>query len=920
MIINSLDNSKKIKSQEPSRSQMKLPNLIITPKEVNLNDFLFHYPVFRSNVNFGSKSDNQENSNGVDSNGVENGSLKYVRLISKAKDFNTSIPEYFGITAENKIVPDKKQIDAALSLYNGDDTIVTAPTGTGKTLIAEYVIRKNLAEGKNTVYTTPLKALSNEKFRDFCKKFGEENVGLQTGDIKINTQAPIQVMTTEIYRNRLMGESAEALAEKNKNLATVIYDEFHTMNDPHRGEVWETSIMYTPPHVQQLALSATVGNDTVVEKWFNRILTEKKQELGLDSLREARLVHVSPKERHVPLKFFVYDSGNMSSLMTEKYNLGKIKQALISGAQEPLFELQKEVLKEISKKAGKEETVENGVNVLSSILTYKEGAKEVELMENDLVKKLNFDKMEAKRIAALLSDKSERKLNGGLKHYSQAYKNKIEKNKIALALQNGIVTQSPEIKLAKTLAQQDKIPAIFFKFSKSGCDSLREEFLKTGESLLNEEEQKQVKEIVKKHIDKGAYLGVDENVDSFLSGTAVHHAGKMPDYKRIVEELAQKKLCKIIFATDTLGAGINVPAKTVVMTELSKYSGKDIMGKEQYRDLTANEFHQMAGRAGRRGKDLIGNVIIMTDKEHTTKDIYKIVTASADNLKSNFKPTYSFISHFIIQNKTVSKIEKAVDRSFLRESLESEEFDSKLILDKVKTEFKQMSKIIKKPEMGFFKEEKEGLVPTIKGAIVAKTRGVDELLFASLMTETHLEKLSPDQLAAVACSLTVGHEKNQSLPTVIDNETNEVLGQITSIKDKIKTEELNEGIDRIETAPNRYEAQFVQKWVQKSEVNPVASWQDIVENDIGEVKHFDEGDFFKSVNRTADIVQQMGEVADEIIKNPTKHDGAKDLVKKMEIISKNAKIALESLKKPPVLEILKNESVNDNLKLIKQIR
>ena len=983
MIINNLDNSKQIKSQKFLHNKNLTPRIIVTPKEVDLKDFLFHYPVFKSNVAFGANHAEGHVPSG-ETQAVSHDAKMTLYSVKKALDFADSVNMYF------RFKPDKKQIDAAASLYHGDDTIVTAPTGTGKTLIAEYIMKKNMAEGKDTVYTTPLKALSNEKYRDFCKMFGEENVGLLTGDIKINTSAPIQVMTTEIYRNRLMGESHETLAQKNKHLATVIYDEVHMINDPERGEIWETSIMYTPPHVQQVALSATVGNDDKFENYFNRILKEKKLESGTEDLREARLIHVSPKERHLPLKFSVYDDDHrdIMPLVVEKYDLAKLKKASKSDAEEPLFELQKAVLQDISKKANGEGNFEHGIEVLDKILTHKEGAVEVEKMEEDLVKKLDFEEMEAKRIASLLQDKSVRDFNNDLLERSKVHKSKFPQNTAAtvivsptrlknllekksmpmkemLALQmldnkmaknsaekakNGLerlkqitegkdlpitaVTQklisakisreqaenitdalkseiintseiSPEIRLSRILTKQEKTPVIFFKFSKGGCDSLREEFLKTGESLLTDEEQTQVSEIVQKHLDKGAYLGADDKAADFLSGTAVHHAGKMPDYKELVEELAQKKLCKVIFATDTLGAGINVPAKTVVMTQLSKYSGANDLGEIQKRELTANEFHQMAGRAGRRGKDLIGNVIIMLDKQHPPECVYKVVTSPADNLISNFKPTYSFISHFITLKKTSSDIEKSVDRSFLRESLSGKEESLDFVMDEMKTKFKKMSAIVTKPEMGCFKGEEGNLVPTIKGVIAAKARGIDELLFANLMTETPLEKLAPDQLAAVACSLTEGNEKNKTLPVNdIDYEVGDVLSNVDEIKDKITSEEMKAGIGVQKFEPNLYDAQFVQKWAQAPEVNCVNSWRKIVRIDMKKARYFDEGDLFKSVNRTADIVKQMGEIADYIITNPSKHDGAEALLPKMKIISKNAEEALKRLKKPPVLDVV----------------
>lgn len=994
MIINNLDNSEKARFQKIFDNKALQAKIIIAPKKVDLKDFLYHHPVFRSNVVFGASSEQGHSSSETQT--VSHNTKMTLYSAKKALDFADSINMYF------KFQPDKKQVDAAASLYNGDDTIVTAPTGTGKTLIAEYVIKKNLAEGKDTIYTTPLKALSNEKYRDFCKMFGEENVGLLTGDIKINTSAPIQVMTTEIYRNKLMGESPESLAKQTKHLATVIYDEFHMMNDPERGEVWETSVMYTPPHVQQLALSATANNDKAVTDWFSRSLAEKKRKEGIDSLREARLIHVSPKERHVPLKYFMYDDNEQKNfpLIIEKYNFQKICEAAKPDASEPLFELQKEVLQQISKKAGGEGTVEHGVQVLSEKLSFKDGAVKVERMEKDLKEKLGFEETEAQRIASLLQDRSERIQNpiltehfnvkgkkskdSGTKAYkvlikpseinNNASKKKLgqaglallklvenekcepkEKMKFALkrllaitggqdmpaaAFENKLVSsgiareaaaqiteglqtkvisdaeQSPEIRLAKVLVKEEKDPVLFFRFSKRDCDELRKEFLQTGESLLSIDEKKKAEAIIKKHLDKGAYLGVNEYSDDLLTGVAVHHAGKMPGYKELVEELAQNKLIKLVFTTETIGMGINVPAKTAVLTEVSKYCGVDEENKPLYRDLASNEFHQMTGRAGRRGYDYIGNVIIMPDKKHPPESLYKMATAPADNLISNFKPKYSFISHFVTLTKYATNIEESVDRSFLRESLVGGELNPDVVVKGVKDKFKKMSQVVTDAEMGFFKGEDGNLTPTIKGHIATKAMGIHELLFASLMTEAPLEKLAPQQLAVVACALTEGNPKTSTLPVFFDDKTTGVLNQIDGIKEKIRSKEAEAGLEERKIEPNRYEAQFVEKWVQESELTPIDLWEKVVKQDMAKAKDFDEGDLFKTVNRTAEVVKQIKDVADSIIENPKKYDGGEALVEKMKIISQNAKEAFQILKKPPVFDTIENEAA----KAAKQIR
>ena len=190
--------------------------------------------------------------------------------------------------------PDIYQIQAADALARGDNTIVTAPTGTGKTAIAYFIIKKNMDEGKRTFYTAPLKALSNQKYKDLKELFGDENVGILTGDRKENVKAPIVLMTTEIYRNMVASNYFDRKDDQLDNLQTVVFDEFHYMGDPDRGSVWEESIMFTPKKTQILALSATVGNNQRITNWIK----DKKGQ-------PTTLVNVPITNRHVPLEFSI---------------------------------------------------------------------------------------------------------------------------------------------------------------------------------------------------------------------------------------------------------------------------------------------------------------------------------------------------------------------------------------------------------------------------------------------------------------------------------------------------------------------------------------------------------------------------------------------------------------------------------------
>lgn len=920
-------------------------------KQIGFEDFIFIKPY---NISFKGK---QESSVPID------------------EDFQKSLDDYY------RLKPDKFQIEAAKHLFDNEDHLVPAPTGTGKTLIAEYIINKNLEEGKTTYYTTPLKALSNEKYTDFCKLFGKENVGLMTGDVKINRNAPVVIMTTEIYRNMLLGDSKEELDDKLRDVATVIYDEFHYMNDPERGEVWETSIMYTPAHIQQLLLSATADNAPVIIEWMNRLQKEK------GGNRIASMTNISPDERHVPLKYFIYDpkrsKTSITPLTKEKFDLKKLNRCLYPNSDKHLTEKQKEVLSMISLKNNGDGTPKNGMEILLSKVPEKSG--ELEKLESFLAKRFNIEPLEAKRAAALLSDKSQTKFNEALKidkmtkeqkkaFYSNGTKKVISLEKVdellidptllshgkkrafvqfsrltsgdstpedglekvkkilgkndmsvkdfekrlenmglkqdyindiskALTIEKTQAIRPEEFDLIDTLEREDKLPAIIFSFSRKNCDYLKKEFLKTGKSLLTPDEQEKAAEIVKKYTDKGLYLGAFDEKTDFLSGVAVHHAGKMPSYKALVEELAQNKLVKAVFATSTLGAGINVPAKTVVFTQLDRYAKESANTTgEKFVDLTPSEFQQMAGRAGRRGKDSIGNVVIIPDKKHSPAGIFNLVSASADPINSNFKPTYSFLSHLIDIEHSADNVGEALDKSFLKERLESAGEKPEKILKEMKNEFSNMAKVLTDPEMECFVEKNGKLYSTTKGKIVAKSRGLDGLLFAETVLKSGLEYLSPEELAAVACALTPTDDRNDEVKTyALDDAVIDVLYGIDRLNDKIKKiQDKYNASEKIEPL-NRYDAQFITKWAKSSSEDSRKEWERIIKENTKENVKLDEGEFLKNINRTVDVLQQIREVslfaADEAVHKNEDYYTAK----KMRKISDTAAKALALMQRDPVI-------------------
>jgi len=438
---------------------------------------------------------------------------------------------------------DEFQQSAIAALNGGRSVVVCAPTGSGKTLIGEYAIYRALSQGRRVFYTTPLKALSNQKLRDFRDRFGVDMVGLLTGDASINREAPILVMTTEIFRNMLYGTPIGEVGTSLAGVEAVVLDECHYMNDRQRGTVWEESIIYCPREIQLAALSATIANSDQLTDWINQV--HGPTELIYSDFRP------------VPLEFHF-------------------------GTPKGLFPL------------------------------------------------LNSDST---------------KINPQLKQT----RGKRQEAK-------GKRPESPS--MAYTLSQlksRDMLPAIYFIFSRRGCDKAVAEL---GElSLVNKAEAEQLKLQIDEFLRRNPEAGRTGQVLPLYRGIAAHHAGILPAWKGLVEELFQQGLIKVVFATETLAAGINMPARTTVISSLSKRTDRG------HRLLNASEFLQMAGRAGRRGMDELGHVVTLQTPFEGAKEAAYLATAGADPLVSQFTPSYGMVLN-LLQTHTLEQAQELVERSF----------------------------------------------------------------------------------------------------------------------------------------------------------------------------------------------------------------------------------------------------------------
>ncbi len=439
---------------------------------------------------------------------------------------------------------DDFQKEAINYIEEGKSVVVCAPTGAGKTCIAEAAIQLAIQNNNRIFYTTPLKALSNQKYHDFSKKYGIENTGLLTGDTSINRDAKIVVMTTEVFRNMLYGTTFGSVKDNLKDVKYVVLDEVHYMNDESRGTVWEESIIYCPTNIQIIALSATVQNSSQLTDWINTVHSETK--------------HVFTDFRPVPLRFYYYDSSKPHTILP---------------------------------------------------LMTPTGA-----------------------------------LNSKIKPESR-YKYFNAKTQ----------PKNPMADIVEVLHQKDMLPCIYFTFSRRKCDENALQCKKL--ELLTKEESIEIEKYIDEYLKDNMYLFNSPQLELIKKGVAPHHAGLLPGLKNLIERLFQKGLIKVVFATETLAAGINMPARTTIISSISKRTD------DGHRLLTANEFLQMSGRAGRRGMDEIGYVVIVGTPFQTPDEVYNLATSSSNPLESKFEPCYSMVLN-LLQRFSLDEAKELILKTF----------------------------------------------------------------------------------------------------------------------------------------------------------------------------------------------------------------------------------------------------------------
>lgn len=725
---------------------------------------------------------------------------------------------------------DDFQKEACETIDRGESVVVCAPTGAGKTVIAQHAIHRALEQGCRIFYTTPLKALSNQKFYDFGEKYGHDKVGLLTGDTSINRNAQIVIMTTEVFRNMLYGTNFGAVADNLKDVKYIVLDEVHYMNDEQRGTVWEESIIYCPTNIQIIALSATVANCDELTNWINTV--------------HSKTTLVNTDFRPVPLRFYYFDSSQPFKLLP--------------------------------------------------LLT------------------------------------PEGKLNKKIRPERPQWAKGKEKRKKTYVKQ-----------IIRNLADQDMLPAIYFTFSRKKCDEQMEKC--SGLGLNTRAEQEKIKAFIEEFIADNPHLYGNKHIEYLIQGVASHHAGLLPAWKNLVEKLFQQGLIKVVFATETLAAGINMPARSTVISATSKRTDAG------HRMLTANEFLQMSGRAGRRGMDEVGYVTIVGTSFQTPDEVAELVLSGSNPLESRFSPSYSMVLNLLqrfnleeskelilksfgyyssdfrlkpildqmaeydfemqerafacpsklsdekmleydrmrflyVQNrqtyKKILKQEKSKHRPLSPEVIEfGERNKAELhqlqkypcdcckhykrhaknleVLKRIISKKQKLQKEIERQKDIYWNKflahravlEEYGYLtndyPTDKGKTTSQIRSENELFLAEIIFSGVLENLTPAQLAGVICAITT-EELRLEIPYIpFSEQVRKTLNKIRDIKKKLYKAQTRYDIESPLNI-NPYFSSLIELWVEGAE------WSTVSEQvDMGE------GDIVRAFKRTVDVLRQL---------------------------------------------------------------
>jgi superfamily II RNA helicase len=617
---------------------------------------------------------------------------------------------------------DPFQHEAMDAIDRGESVLVSAPTGSGKTIIADYAAATALALGGKAFYTTPIKALSNQKFAELSERYGAERVGLLTGDVSHHPRAPIVVMTTEVLRNMLFSNSSML-----DGLEVIILDEVHYLQDPYRGSVWEEVLVLTPRPVRFVSLSATVNNAADFGAW-------------LSSVRGT--THVVT-ETHRPVT------------LQHHYAVA-----------------------------------ERGSHRITVLPLFRQG-------------KPNPD---------------------GLRLDQRRQRNTRHRFRTPRRTE-----------MADYLSEAGMLPAITFIFSRAACDDATRQCLQDGIRLTSPEQRVRIREITEEAVerlsdDDLSALGYGPWAEALEAGIAPHHAGLVPAFRQAVEHCFSEGLLKLVFATETLALGINMPARTVVVERFAKFRGSDTSA------LTAGEYQQLTGRAGRRGIDTVGHAVVLWSQATTFGQVAATALADPPDLVSSFHPTYNLAVNLV----------RRWDREAAHTLLAASYGQWQAPPGSLSLPAQLDRRLAVLESRGYV----DGWRVTAAGEVLAGIYHESDLLVSEALRAGLFDGLEPAQLAGVVSGLTFEARRAEEDPSMPKQRpVAERLAALESLAADLRAEERRHGLRRTRR-PDPGLARSAVAWAQGGLLSSVLRHNDLAP-----------GDFVRNIRQLIDLVRQLAQVA-----------------------------------------------------------
>ncbi len=652
--------------------------------------------------------------------------------------------------------------------------LVTAPTGSGKTVVADHAIDRALAAGRRAFYTTPVKALSNQKYRDLRRRLGPQRVGLLTGDNVIAGDADVVVMTTEVLRNMLYASAVD------DRLAAVVLDEVHYLEDPYRGPVWEEVILHLPSSVVLVCLSATVSNHEQLGGWLKQV--------------HGPTAVVVESRRPVPLT-------NLYAVGRRRSDTVRIVPTLTDGRPNP------------------------------------EGSR--------------FDAPAPSR---------EHRGRRGPRHGDPRGSNRDPRSRPRGSPRGQHPGNRPRtqwrpprrVDLLAELQQRGLLPVIWFVFSRKGCDQAAARLVRDGARFTDDAEVARIDEVVEARLglldpaDRAA-LGTERWADRLRLGIASHHAGMVPVFKETVEQCFAEGLVKVVFATETLALGVNMPARSVVIDKPVKFDG------QRTALLSAAQYTQFTGRAGRRGIDEAGWAVALWSPDCTFEQTARLATSRSFELRSAFRPTYNMVAG-LLGRASAEAARDLMGRSFAQYQAKSAEPAD------LARRFDAVAGVLR--ERGHL----DSWTLTDSGTLVSRIFHEADLAVAEALSGGLLDGLSPPELASVLSAFTYEHRSPGPRPEVWipSGAAHRRLRRIGAAVDDLHRTERSVGLD-----PSRpLEPGFAPAAHRWATGEPFEAVQD---------EGFSAGDFVRNMKQVIDLARRIAAVAPNPETSATAHQAVQAL-------------------------------------------